>query len=43
MAVVPLYLQPGTQREYGPSVDVQALLVEPTSSIPYGEYVREHI
>lgn len=43
MAVVPLYFQPGTQWEYGPSVDVQALLVERISGIPYVEYVKKHI
>ncbi|MFX0555681.1 serine hydrolase domain-containing protein [Maribacter sp. CXY002] len=40
---LPLWFQPGTQWEYGPSVDVQALLVERISGIPYGKYVREHI
>jgi CubicO group peptidase (beta-lactamase class C family) len=43
MGEVPLWFQPGTQWEYGPSVDVQALLVERISGIPYGEYVREHV
>ena len=43
MASVPLWFQPGTQWEYGPSVDVQALLVERISGVPYGEYVREHV
>lgn len=43
MATVPLYFQPGTQWEYGPSVDVQALLVERISGVPYGSYVREHV
>ncbi|UWX55308.1 beta-lactamase family protein [Maribacter litopenaei] len=40
---IPLWFQPGTQWEYGPSVDVQALLVERISGIPYGEYVRKHV
>lgn len=40
---LPLWFQPGTQWEYGPSVDVQALLVERIAGVPYGEYVREHV
>ncbi|NNE77980.1 MAG: beta-lactamase family protein [Pricia sp.] len=40
---IPLWLHPGEQWEYGPSVDVQALLVERISGVPYGEYVREHV
>lgn len=43
MSQVPLSFQPGTQWEYGPSVDVQALLVERISGVPYGEYVRKNI
>ena len=43
MGEVPLWFQPGTQWEYGPCVDVQALLVERIAGIPYGEYVRKHI
>ena len=43
MANVPLWFQPGTQWEYGPSVDVQALLVERISGVPYGDYVRSHV
>lgn len=43
MSQVPLWFQPGTQWEYGPSVDVQALLVERISGIPYGDYVKSHI
>ena len=43
MAKVPLWFQPGAQWEYGPSVDVQALLVERISGIPYGEYVQQHV
>jgi CubicO group peptidase (beta-lactamase class C family) len=39
----PLWFQPGTQWEYGQSVDVQAFLVERISGIPYGEYVQEHV
>ncbi|WP_149274450.1 serine hydrolase domain-containing protein [Pareuzebyella sediminis] len=40
---IPLWFQPGTQWEYGPSVDVQALLVERISGMPYGQYVRENV
>lgn len=43
MGKVPLWFQPGTQWEYGPSVDVQALLVERISGMPYGEYVRKKV
>lgn len=43
MGSVPLWFQPGTQWEYGPSVDVQALLVERISGVPYGEYVRNNV
>ena len=39
----PLWFQPGTQWEYGQSVDVQAFLVERISGIPYEEYVQEHV
>ena len=40
---VPLWFQPGAKWEYGPSVDVQAFLVERISGQPYQEYVREHV
>ncbi|HSF52108.1 MAG TPA: serine hydrolase domain-containing protein [Algoriphagus sp.] len=43
MGQIPLMFQPGTQWAYGPSVDVQAFLVERISGKPYGEYVREHV
>lgn len=43
LATIPLLFHPGKQWEYGPSVDVQALLVERISGQPYGEYVREHV
>jgi CubicO group peptidase (beta-lactamase class C family) len=39
----PLWFQPGTQWEYGQSVDVQAFLVERISGVPYAEYVQEHV
>ncbi|MBC2839409.1 serine hydrolase [Robiginitalea sp. SC105] len=40
---LPLWFQPGSQWEYGPSVDVQAFMVERISGQPYGEYVREKV
>ncbi|PZX47797.1 serine hydrolase domain-containing protein [Algoriphagus chordae] len=40
---VPLWFQPGTQWEYGQSVDVQAFLVERISGTPYKEYVQTHV
>lgn len=40
---VPLWFQPEAKWEYGPSVDVQAFLVERISGQPYQEYVREHV
>lgn len=40
---VPLWFQPETRWEYGPSVDVQAFLVERLSGEPYEKYVREHV
>ena len=43
MGKVPLMFQPGTQWAYGPSVDVQAFLVERISGTPYGEYVRKNV
>ncbi len=43
MGNTPLYFHPGERWEYGPSVDVQAFLVERISGQPYGEYVREHV
>lgn len=43
LGAIPLWFQPGEQWEYGPSVDVQAFLVERISGIPYKEYVREHV
>ncbi|MCO6376734.1 serine hydrolase domain-containing protein [Roseivirga pacifica] len=43
MGQTPLWFQPGTQWQYGPSVDVQAFLVERISGQTYHEYVREHV
>jgi len=40
---VPLWAQPGERWIYGPSVDVQALLVERISGQPFDEYIKEHI
>jgi CubicO group peptidase (beta-lactamase class C family) len=43
LASVPLWFQPGAKWEYGPSVDVQALLVEKLSGKPFGQYLRERV
>ncbi len=43
LAETPLYFHPGEQWEYGPSVDVQAYMVEKISGQPYQEYLREHV
>lgn len=40
---VPLWFHPGEQWAYGPSVDVQAFLVERISGQPFDQYVQEHI
>ena len=40
---LPLLFDPGTRWHYGPSVDVQALLVQRLSGQPFDAYVREHI
>jgi CubicO group peptidase (beta-lactamase class C family) len=40
---VPLLFHPGERWAYGPSVDVQALLVERLSGVPFERYVREHV
>jgi CubicO group peptidase (beta-lactamase class C family) len=40
---LPLLFQPGTRWLYGPSVDVQALLVERLSGMPFDEYLRQKI
>ena len=42
-ASVPLGFHPGERWAYGPSVDLQAFLVERISGQPYGAYVREHV
>ncbi len=43
MGKTPLAFSPGEQWHYGPSVDVQAFLVERISGMPYKEYVRKHV
>ena len=42
-ARLPIGFHPGAQWNYGPSVDLQAYLVERISGQPYAEYVREHV
>lgn len=43
LASVPLWFHPGEKWEYGPSVDVQARLVEKLAGKPYHDYVREKV
>jgi CubicO group peptidase (beta-lactamase class C family) len=43
LGTVPLWFQPEERWEYGPSVDVQAFLVERLSGEPFEQYVREHV
>ncbi len=43
LATVPLLYEPGTQWRYSAAVDVQALLVEKLSGMPFEDYVRRHI
>jgi len=40
---LPLTFHPGDQWSYGPSVDVQAFLVERLSGKPFDQYVKENI
>ena len=40
---LPLWFQPGAQWEYGPSVDVQAFMVERISGQPYRDYLQQHV
>jgi CubicO group peptidase (beta-lactamase class C family) len=40
---LPLWHHPGEQWAYGPSVDVQAALVERLSGIPFEQFVREKV
>jgi len=43
LASLPLQFDPGEQWAYGPSVDVQAYLVEKLSGKPFDQYVKETI
>src|SRR5688572_1439521 len=43
LASLPLQFHPGDQWAYGPSVDVQAFLVERISGKPFDEYLKENI
>ena len=43
LASLPLQFDPGTQWAYGPSVDVQAYLVEKLSGKPFDQYLKETI
>ncbi|MBO9565328.1 MAG: beta-lactamase family protein [Niastella sp.] len=43
MATLPLAFHPGDQWAYGPSVDVQAYLVEKLSGKPFDVYLKENI
>jgi CubicO group peptidase (beta-lactamase class C family) len=43
LGTVPLWFQPEEKWEYGPSVDVQAFLVERLSGQPFELYVRQHV
>jgi len=43
LGATPLLFQPGTRWLYGPSVDVQALLVERLSGMPFDQYLEEKI
>lgn len=43
MATLPLQFHPGDQWAYGPSVDVQARLVEVLSGMPFDQYVKQTI
>jgi len=43
LSEIPLVFHPGEKWFYGPSVDVQAYLVEVLSGQPFEEYIQEHI
>jgi CubicO group peptidase (beta-lactamase class C family) len=43
LGALPLLFQPGTRWLYGPSVDVQALLVERLSGMPFDKYLEQKI
>jgi CubicO group peptidase (beta-lactamase class C family) len=40
---VPLWFHPGSKWEYGPSVDVQAFLVERISKMAFDEYLKKNV
>lgn len=40
---LPLAFHPGDQWAYGPSVDVQAFMVERISGMPYADYLQTHV
>lgn len=40
---LPLEYQPGTKWHYSYAVDVQALLIQRLSGVPYDKYVQEHV
>lgn|GEM_PF-367268 len=43
LASIPLQFHPGDEWAYGPSVDVQAYLVERLSGKPYDQYLKENV
>lgn len=43
LASIPLFFDPGRQWRYSAAVDVQALLVEKLTGVPFETYVRQHI
>jgi CubicO group peptidase (beta-lactamase class C family) len=43
LATVPLMYDPGTKWRYSAAVDVQALLVQKLSGMPFEDYVRTHV
>lgn len=43
LASVPLMFEPGTQWRYSAAVDVQALLVQTLTGVPFETYVRQHV
>ncbi len=43
LAQLPLLFQPGAEWSYSVSVDVQALLIEKLSGVPFTTYVRTHV
>ena len=43
LATVPLLFEPGAEWSYSVGVDVQALLIEKLSGVPFTTYVRTHV